>query len=142
MKAISTIEQLRTSGFRMGRVRKEIITLFSKAVKPISAQNILDTLSQKDISANKTTVYRELDFLKEQRLIKELQLQSNVRHFESADQDHHHHLVCENCDRIIPVEDDHLEQHINDLTRRIKKSNKFTIDRHALEFFGLCQHCH
>ncbi|MBI4136458.1 transcriptional repressor [Candidatus Roizmanbacteria bacterium] len=141
MQTLSTIRQLRKDGFRIGRVRKEIITLFSQATTPVSAQNIRDSLSQRDISANKTTIYRELDFLKEQRLITELQLQSNVRHFESADQDHHHHLVCESCEQIIPIEDNHLEQQIHDLTRRIKKSDQFTIDRHALEFFGLCQNC-
>ncbi|KKR72638.1 MAG: hypothetical protein UU14_C0003G0001, partial [Candidatus Roizmanbacteria bacterium GW2011_GWB1_40_7] len=65
MLSISTIKRLREDGFRIGRVRKNIVELFENSTKPISAQDIVELLFHKNISANKTTVYRELDFLRE-----------------------------------------------------------------------------
>lgn len=141
MQTGQTIIQLRTKGFRMGRVRKSIIDQFSLARKPVTAQDLINSLSQQHIPANKTTVYRELDFLTKMGFIRELYLQKNVRHFEPADQGHHHHIVCENCDHIVPVTDGKLEQKIREFARYIQQSNNFIVDRHALEFFGVCQNC-
>lgn len=141
MNATGTLKQLRTRGFRIGRVRREIITLFSTAKKPLSAQNIIALLEEKGIPSNKTTIYRELDFLLEQKLIHELFLTSSIRHFESSDQDHHHHLVCEACDTISPIEDHSLEKRLSTLEQQVYDSKKFNIKHHTLEFFGTCKQC-
>ena len=135
------MQSIRENGFRIGRVKREIISLFSEAKRPVSAQDIIESLEKKMIAANKTTVYRELDFLKQHSFIKELHLQPNIPHFESADQDHHHHLVCENCNSIQPVSNSDLEARMSTIKQSVLHTKQFKINRHALEFFGVCRQC-
>lgn len=48
---------------------------------------------------------------------------------------HHHHLICENCGR---AEDLELDEN---WIRTAAKEHGYTVTRHVLEVFGLCQHC-
>ena len=51
--------------------------------------------------------------------------------------DHHHHLVCESCGRLVPFEDSGLERAIDELSRR----NDFEVSGHDVTLRGLCERC-
>lgn len=141
MDASTGISQLKKGGFRIGRGRNAILSVFEKASKPLAALEILSLLSKEHILLNKTTVYRELEFLKEQKLIREVPVSTMAVYYESAMQDHHHHLVCENCNTIVEVQTHELEENIDKLTQFVAKNNHFAIQNHSLEFFGTCANC-
>jgi Fe2+ or Zn2+ uptake regulation protein len=50
---------------------------------------------------------------------------------------HHHHFVCTNCGRLIPINDRQLESYIDNLP---SLSNQ-RITNHQLEIQGICQNC-
>lgn len=137
INAKKIISRLREEGFRSTGIREAILSLFCKSKKPLSCQDIQKYLKQKSISANKTTVYRELDFLKNQKLIEEFQLDDGVRRYEISSK-HHHHVVCTKCKKIDCVE---LKQELRSQEIQIEKNNKFKIISHSLEFYGLCHKC-
>jgi len=137
ISAKEIISKLRKEGFRSTGIREAILNLFCKSKKPFSCQDIQKHLKQKNISANKTTVYRELDFLKKQKLIEEFQLDDGVRRYEISSK-HHHHVVCAKCKKIDCVE---LKQELRSQEIQIEKNNKFKIISHSLEFYGLCHKC-
>lgn len=51
--------------------------------------------------------------------------------------DHHHHLTCTNCERIIKLNEDELEQFIDKLAQRAH----FVPTAHQIEIQGLCEDC-
>jgi len=141
MDAALGISQLKKDGFRMGKGRSAILEVFEQAKKPLSAPEILALLFKKQVQINKTTVYRELEFLKNKNLIRQVPVSSNTEYYESALQNHHHHLVCESCSMMVEIETSELEKNIQNLTSTVAKNKQFTIESHALEFFGKCANC-
>jgi Fur family peroxide stress response transcriptional regulator len=82
------------------------------------------------------TVYRNLNVLIEQGLIKKIDFGSTFDRFD-AKTEAHYHFICERCGSIIdlalPV-DEALNERVNQTTR-------FQASRHRIEFFGLCDRC-
>ena len=138
MNVSSALNSLQDSGFKITKARKFILRIFSKRKKPINAINLLHLLHKKGLEVNKTTVYREINFLLEQGLIHEVYIDPKKVYYESTGLKHHHHLVCNNCRKI---EDVVLEQDLSDTELRIEKQKGFKVENHSLEFFGLCFNC-
>ena len=138
MKKISDIlKVLSTNGFRITLIRKEVLSLILKNNNPLSSLEIQKLLLKKKIKADKTTIYRELEFLKSQGLIDGVQFSDKIRRYETSI-GHHHHVVCLKCDRV-----EHIKLK-GDLFREqkiIENNNKFKIISHSLEFYGLCPTC-
>lgn len=111
--------------------------MLAKQLKPVSALEIQKKLLQKKITANKTTVYRELSFLKKQNIILELQFGDRTKRYELIST-HHHHIICTNCDK---VEDVELKKDLATAEKMIAKNKKFAMIRHSLEFYGVCRAC-
>lgn len=140
MKLSSPLEQLRKNGFRMTRVRRALTDIFLSAKRPLSAENIILLLKKRRISVNKTTVYRELDFLQEQELLQKLQLKGPMHYYEWK-KSHHHHVVCQECFAARDVDVGVLEKLLPRLERDLTRQTRFTRLTHSLEFFGLCRPC-
>ncbi|MBT9168654.1 MAG: Peroxide operon regulator [Syntrophomonadaceae bacterium] len=132
------LASLKEKGHRFARIRKAILDLLLKSPDPLSSPDIQQVLSKKKIAANKTTVYRQLAFLKEQNLIRELQFRDNTKRYEIMPDNHHHHIVCTNCDKIEDVE---LARDLDAEEKVIAENKKFKVINHSLEFYGICGKC-
>ncbi len=137
-RAQSLLERLRSKGHRITAIRTALIEIFARETTPLSAMDLRDQLERQGVSADKVTVYRELEFLVAAGMIVSVQVQDRARRYELASMDHHHHLICQKCDRVedVDVHDDFAEQE-----RWIAARKQFTVLRHSLEFFGLCKSC-
>lgn len=127
------VSAVKKSGLRITPAKKNLLQLFLSAATPITA---LDILRQMDI--NKTSVYRAIDSLLETGIICEVDFGDSIKRYELTRKDHHHHLICLRCKSVTeyPVSDQ-LEQIENQISRK----TKFTVQRHTLEFFGVCRTC-
>ena len=82
------------------------------------------------------TVYRNLQILMEQGLVKKIDFGSTFDRFD-ANTGPHYHFICEKCGAIID-----LELPIDDsLNKRVDSATNFSVKRHRIEFFGLCDRC-
>lgn len=134
------LSSLADQGFRITRLRKAIIGVFTGNWLPMSAEELMDILRAGNTAFNKTTVYREISFLKERGVIQEIQfLHERVKRYELASLEHHHHLVCLRCNS---VEDIVLENDLAEQERSILNSKGFKVTNHMLEFHGICRGCH
>lgn len=127
-------QQLRQKGYRMTRQRRfvlDTLTHFPQNVTKIHAQ-----LIKKNIRINKVTIYRILDLFILLGLVSKTQFKGKTTQYELHSQSHHHHLVCNQCDR---VEDILFKEEF--LLKEARKYTTFRIDTHHLEFFGLCANC-
>lgn len=133
--------KLKSNGFKLTRGRKSIINIFIDRNQPVSAVEITNSLHQKKINLHKTTIYRELEFLLDRNIIRQLQFTDRKKMYEILTDDHHHHLVCKNCQKIEKVASAALETEIQFLENEILTDSSFKNIRHSLEFFGLCRQC-
>ncbi len=131
-------QKLTDLGVRLSRTRREVLALLSEASAPLSVPMMLESLEEKGKRPNKTTVYRELEFLKRIGIVEELTLRNDIALYELAGP-HHHHLVCVDCGTVrdVSVPDESLVRE----ERRIERKEGFRIIDHSLEFLGLCGGC-
>ena len=138
-KSKDLIKQFNKKGYRASATRNFILELLEKDDKPLSVFEFQKILKKNNLSVNKTTVYREINLLKKEGLILEIQLQENNKRYELSSKKHHHHIVCIKCNKIT----DFIN---NDSEKIIKKVLKNTPDfvritNHSFELFGLCKSC-
>lgn len=135
----SVIASLKKDGFRLTPARMAIVEATLESDAPVSAEQVAAALKRKRVSANITTVYRELEFLRERGILTPVTFTDGVQRYESADLGHHHHLICVGCQRIKDVVVPHEELHAAE--RQIEKAHKFSVLQHSLDFYGHCQKC-
>ncbi|HEY1074326.1 MAG TPA: transcriptional repressor [Patescibacteria group bacterium] len=135
--AHTILESLKLTGARMTRLRVALVGLFCDDITPVDYGVIANYLLSQGIIVNKTTIYRELEYLLEHNVIQEVDLGERKKRYELVGH-HHHHLICTGCEAVEAV---HLDDHLHDHELRILKEKKFKVTRHMLEFFGLCGMC-
>ena len=82
------------------------------------------------------TVYRNLNILMDQGLIKKIDFGSTFDRFD-ANIGPHYHFICERCGSIIDLELP-VEQSLNE---RVNRTTPYSVHRHRIEFFGVCDRC-
>lgn len=132
------IEDLRAKGHKITQYREALLALLSEHKYPLSVPEILTLLIKRRMSPNKTTVYRELDFLRDEGVVIEVEFGDGKKRYERANLPHHHHLICRKCHR---VEDVEVDVNIASVEARIGKEHGFKDVGHAIEFFGVCARC-
>ena len=127
-------------GRRSSTIRATLLDIFSSVLKPLSVAELLNLLGKKGKLVNKTTVYREIQFLLSQGIITAVLLDETHTKYE-LQTTHHHHLVCKGCGSIEEVEMKEIEAMFPIIEKKFKQKKKFTSIIHTLEFFGFCQKC-
>ncbi len=132
------IRRIRSGGYRITKAREAIITIFAKAKAPLSAGEIEKTLKGMGVHINKTTVYREVDFLKAEGVLKELSLGDNIRRYEFRTDNHHHHIICIKCNKVECID---MPECVEKEEKIVSKRSRFKIIDHSLKFYGVCPGC-
>lgn len=132
-----TLSNIQKHGFRLTKARRKIVKVFSDTTRPLSVNEIADILRQMKIKVDKTTIYREIEFLMRNKYVSEVGLRFNEVSYEPADLMHHHHLVCNGCGKVEVV----TNCLVSELEDNILKTKGFNVRTHRLEFYGLCADC-
>jgi len=125
------------AGCRQTKVRSAVLDILRDS-EPLAAQDILIRLRRRSIIVNKTTVYRELDFLSGKQVLAEIVLADGVKRYELKAAGHCHHLVCLDCHHIEHVV---MDNELAAQEKKISRTRHFRILNHSLEFYGLCRNC-
>lgn len=104
---------------------------------PVDVQMIKDYLDQKNVSSDAATVFRIMNIFTQKGITKQISFNEGKFRYELASREDHHHLICQNCDKI----EDFLGCAIPALEKDIRKKKGFHVTNHALEFYGLCEKC-
>lgn len=136
----SIFNQLRQEGVRLTSVRKMAVSVLAGAGKPLNVAELAIRLAKAGLSPNKTTVYREIDFLVRGGWIHGLDFGDGRKCYEWVSE-HHHHLVCRKCDRVEEVAVDGLEPAFVAFEKGLMAKSRFSNLSHSLEFYGICNQC-
>ncbi len=129
--------ELRSRSFRATQGRVRLLELLNAARTPLSIREIRHRWRGKRV--DQATLYRTLTDLSRAGVVRQLDLNSGIAHFEyTPDSPHHHHIICTKCGRI-----EDIDTCVAEIARTVlKKSSDFTsITSHNVEFFGLCSKC-
>ena len=119
--------------------RLAIAESFFKSEKHLTAEELYLVVKKFDPSIGQTTVYRTLKLLCDSGLAREIQLgNTSINYEKNYDTEHHDHLICESCGKIIEVTDQSIER----LQNKLAEKHGFTLTTHVLNLYGLCKECH
>lgn len=131
--AIAT--QIKNCGGKITKTRLAVIKMLFTT--PLTSGEIALKLKHQKINVNRTTIYRELLFLVNNKIARTFQNANGDKYYEISNQ-HHHHLICTKCNVIKEIS--HCPE-LKKQEKNLSKKEKFKITGHALEFFGLCPKC-
>ena len=126
--------------------REFILDLLSRTRGHLSAKEIYAALYSSHPGIGLTTVYRTMELLFRLGIVQKITAGDGQSRYElkSADKkDHHHHLICTRCGKIVNYRDfvqEELEL-VKKTEEALKKKYNFTILDHNIEFLGLCDKC-
>ena len=121
---------------RHSKQRDRIIEILKQTKTHPTATWIYNELKDEFAGLSLGTVYRNLNILIEQGLVKKIDFGSTFDRFEAHIQPHYH-FICENCNAIID-----LDVPVDDaLNTKIAGATGLTPSSHRIEFFGICNDC-
>ena len=111
--------------------------LESNKNKFVSAEEILNYLKEKKIEVGTTTVYRFLNNLEKEELVR-TEVKNHTKYYQYIDEDcdAHFHLKCKKCGKEVHLECDEFE-HVNE---HINNEHKFKLDHNTM-IYGVCEDC-
>ena len=131
-------EYLTGQGLKSTRQRDEILNIFVAAGRHLSAEELYLLVKKSDPAIGYATVYRTLKLLAEAGLAEERRFEDGFTRYEHRSTDSHHdHLICTQCGAIIEFENERIEA----LQQDVAKKNRFLVQSHKLELYGLCSEC-
>jgi Fur family transcriptional regulator, ferric uptake regulator len=130
---------LKGGGHRSGGARGAVVELLAGQDCCLTALEIADELRDRGKGVGIASVYRALDLLDGMGLVQRVEVGEGGTRYEPVipGGDHHHHVVCETCGRVVPFEDQRLEEAIERLAARLRH----TVSGHEVMIRGACPRC-
>ncbi|MBW2287598.1 MAG: transcriptional repressor [Deltaproteobacteria bacterium] len=116
--------------------RAAILDVFLSATGHITSEVLFQQVREQHSNIGYTTVYRTMKLLCDAGLASERRFDDGVTRFEIA-HEHHDHLVCTRCGKIIEFECAMIEKTQNEIAER----HGFRVLRHRHELYGHCRDC-
>ena len=130
------VRYLGEHGLKQTRQREAILDVFLSAGGHLTSEELLQAVRKLHPSIGYTTVYRTMKLLSEAGLASERHFDDGITRYE-IEHEHHDHLVCVKCGKIIEFECKAIEASQNEIAER----HGFRILRHRHELYGHCAAC-
>ncbi|HEY3182658.1 MAG TPA: Fur family transcriptional regulator [Gaiellaceae bacterium] len=127
-------DELRGAGYRMGPARSAVIDFLAGQDCCLGAQEIHQRLGGR---AGLASVYRILETLAERGLVQRVDVGDGIARYEVHGDEHHHHLICDDCGKVEAFEDERLEAAI----REVEARSGYAIAAHDVVLRGACTAC-
>jgi Fur family peroxide stress response transcriptional regulator len=131
--------KLKDRGLKVTPQRIAVLEAIYELKNHPTAENIIDYIRKTHRGIASGTVYRVLDVLVENHLIKKVKTERDVMRYDGI-LEHHHHLYCSECDKI----EDYVDNELDELLKKYfsKKSFPgFHIDNIVLQIKGKFDNC-
>jgi Fur family ferric uptake transcriptional regulator len=127
---------LRRRGFRMTPQREIILDAIGAGHGHTAFDEIFARVQARSPAMNRATLYRTLEFLRQQQLIFSAEIGGQTV-YEIARDEPHHHLVCVNCGTTEELPHEEVKPFFDQLERQ----HGFSVRTNHLALFGLCRSC-
>ena len=123
---------LQKEGLRFTRQRLAVWTEIGISREHRDADDIYISIRSKGVKVSRATVYRTIDILVKNKLVRKLDIGDGRSRFESKiNEEHHDHMICLETGNIIEFYNSRLEQ----LQEKIALDNGYELVRHVHQLF-------
>lgn len=129
-------EFLSKSGQKYTSQRKHVVNEVFKIHDHFEIENFIGILRLRNIKVARATVYSTIKLLLECKLIRKVRLgKGDIVYEHIYGHDHHDHIICLDCDKVIEIHDDVIEN------RQIKICEKFgfSLENHVHTMYVKCK---
>lgn len=134
----SVKENLKKKGYKLTGPRLAILKYLLRKKGHHSIMDIYEKMRMKNDRIGIATIYRTVDLFLELGIVRVLTINNSKPCFEiNWPGDHHHHLICKGCGRIIEFGSCNFIQIVGE----IERVTRFRVKEHTLEAYGLCPKC-
>jgi Fur family ferric uptake transcriptional regulator len=130
------VSYLEEHNLKNTRQREAILEVFLRVTGHITSDELFQRVRNEHASIGYTTVYRTMKILCDAGLASERHFDDGMTRYEIA-HEHHDHLVCTRCGKIIEFECAMIENTQNEIAARYG----FRVLRHRHELYGHCMEC-
>lgn len=129
-------KELKKVGLKVTHPRILILDILQQpANQHIGAEEVYRALLDKGEELGLATVYRVLNQFDDAGIVDRHHFEGGKSVFELSKKEHHDHLVCLKCGKVIEFEDDIIEQ----CQKEVAAKNKMKLTHHSLYLYGECK---
>lgn len=132
------MQQLKQKGFKMTPKREQILHLFAKEERYLTAKYIHEYLQQDYPTMSYNTTYRNIYDFVEAGLLEMTDFNKEqwfrISCWQCDHEHHHHHFICTLCGRTLQLDACPMQYVRTDLS-------KVRVESHRFEVFGTCGEC-
>ena len=134
----SLTKALKKEGLRFTNQRQAVWDEIKSNDEHRDAEQIYSALRKNNLNVSRATVYRTIDVLYKNNLIRKIELGDSPSKYENkVNSDHHDHIICVQCGRIDEFVDDKIESQQDKIIDKLG----FKLIRHIHQLFVLCKDC-
>ena len=140
MKDAKTIfrQYLKEAGMLYSRQREQILDVFLQTERHSTIGDLHELVKEENPRIGLATVYRTMRIICQAGLAREADFGDGLRRFEHKYRHQHHdHLVCLECGRVIEV----ISPEIEGLQETLARRHEFVPTSHKMQIFGVCRAC-
>ena len=131
-KSQHLVKVLRKEGLRYTSQRQAVWDEIKKSEEHRDAEDIYLQLKSNNHNVSRATVYRTIDVLVKNQMVRKMDLGDGRNLFEPRiDDEHHDHMICLDTGKIIEFFDEELE----DLQDKIAEKHGYKVVRHVHQLF-------
>jgi Fur family ferric uptake transcriptional regulator len=136
-KAARAREVIGALGARATPQRVRVLAELMEEQSDVTAQGLHDRLRARGERLGLATVYRTLSLLEGEGVIHSLSHRPGELCYRWCGDEHHHHLVCSRCHRVVELGECEVDEWID----RVARGHDFVATGHELDVAGLCGEC-
>ena len=139
MSSSDTLKKvLKKEGLRYTQQRQAVWDELSTSDEHRDAEEIYLALRNSDLNVSRATVYRTIDVLVKNNLVRKLELgDGRARYEHKMDIAHHDHLICVQCGKI----EEFMDNMIENRQEVIVENFGYRLIRHIHQLFVICDEC-
>ncbi len=128
---------LYTKGLKLTKERDEILNEILLTRGHFDPEKLYIQLKNKGSKVSRASVYRTIPLLIQSGILEQVERIERHAHYEKISDNHHDHMICTKCGKVIEFHSPDLET----LQEELCLKEKFKSIRHSLEIFGYCDKC-
>ena len=131
---------------RLTSARESILNILTREKKHLTADEIFTLARNVSPGIGLATVYRTLEFLTNNGMIKKLDFGTGMSKYELENDEregYHHYIVCEICGKVSDNNFNNKEDVacFENYAKKIESKYDFKIDLNRVQFYGICSKC-
>lgn len=136
-KIFAAFDEMSQRSTRPRRLIAERLVKLAKQGDDFTTDDLWQELRSLEPTIGRATVFRSIEKLVDKGLLNRIEFADGSHHYRVCGDNHHHHLTCTQCHRVVEVDLCLPEEQIN----AIGNQTNFEIEGHALSLFGRCSNC-